>query len=218
MEKRCIIITSYLETTIKENVDLLPGDYVICADGGFEFALKENIVPNALIGDFDSYSFSDVENVITSNQEFDHMEIIRTSPIKDDTDTLMCIKFGIKKGFDDFILLGGLGGRLDHTFANIQILSYLLDNKMTGVIKDGNNKAAMIQGKDQINLSSGGSKYFSVYSYTSECTGVYEINSKYTLDNATITQSNPLGTSNEFLDGAVTIKVKEGKLLIIESE
>lgn len=216
--KRCIIITSYIETTIRTNVNIRPDDYVICADGGFKHAVRENITPQVVIGDFDSYPHSEAEAIINSLPEYSHVEIMRTIPEKDDTDTMMCIKYGFSKGFKDYIIIGGLGGRLDHTMANIQALSYIIDNGGSAWIMDGHNKATMIKGPAEIELTGEPSSYFSIYSYTEKCTGIYEINAKYPLDDATLTQSNPMGTSNEFLDGNAAIKVENGKLLVIISD
>ena len=217
MKKRCIIITAYLETEIRANVNIRPDDYIVCADGGFEFAIKEKIIPNIIIGDFDSSDFSIIEEKIKDDPKMKQTKIIKTQPEKDDTDTLMCVSHGIEKGLKDFIIIGGLGGRLDHTIANIQILSYLLDQGCKGCILDG-RKVDMIKGPDKIVLENEGFKYFSAFSYTDQCTGVYETDSKYPLDNAVLNQSYPIGTSNEFLKNSATVKVGEGKLLIIRTD
>lgn len=217
MSKRCIIITSYLETDIQTNVKTEADDFIICADGGFEHALKENVIPNAIIGDFDSCSFDLLKETIDNDTYFKDTEIIRTQPEKDDTDTLMCVKHGIERGCDNFVLVGGLGGRIDHTIANIQLLSYLLDKGKTCRILDVPNEATMLKGPDQICLEQNHDKYFSIFSFTDQCSGIYVINAKYPLSDVVLTQSNTIGTSNEFVDGSATIKVKKGKLLIIQS-
>lgn len=216
MNKRCIIITSYLETSIKDSVAIDSDDYVICADGGITHAISGNVVPNIVIGDFDSSDYSAIEHLLDQNPDYSQTKLIRTVPEKDDTDTLMCVNHGLEKGCDEFVIVGGLGGRLDHTYANLQILSYLVDQGHLGVLVDGKAKAIIIEGPDEIELTGKKGSYFSIFSYTEKCTGVYEKKSKYLLNDATITQSNPLGTSNEFLDKPVIISVGSGKLLIIQ--
>lgn len=218
MNKRCIILTSYLEGTIIESIDIKKDDYVICADGGFVHALKENVVPNIVIGDFDSCSYDLLKNTIDTDSYFKETEIIKTKPEKDDTDTLMCVKHAIEKDMDEFVIIGGIGGRTDHTIANIQTLSFILDNGRSAWIVAGHNKVTMIQGPDRISLYKDDADYFSIYSFSDNCTGVYEINAKYLLENVTLSQSNPMGTSNEFLDGPATVKVETGKLLIVLSK
>ena len=214
MNGKCIIITSYLESNINTNIKIGIDDYIICADGGFEHALKENVIPNTVIGDFDSCSFDILKKSIYDNDHFKEIEIIRTQPEKNDTDTFMCVKYGLDKGYKEFHIIGGLGGRIDHTLANLQVLSFILDSGASAWISDGKNRVTMIQGPDTISLDCNEFDYFSIYSYTAQCKEVYEINSKYTLNNVVLTQSNPVGTSNELLDEPTVIKLTEGKLII----
>lgn len=215
--KRCIIITSYLETSIRASITISPDDFVICADGGIIHAIKEDVKPDIIIGDFDSSDFNEIQHFIENNADYSKAKLIRTSPEKDDTDTLMCVKHGIKHGCDEYVLVGGLGGRIDHTMANFQTLSYIVDEGNHGVIVDGKTKAILLQGPDEIQLFNTKDTYFSVFSFSEECTGVYERNVKYPLENKTLTQSFPLGTSNEFTDMPAEIAVKKGKLLILQT-
>ena len=219
MKERCIVITSYSETKIKSNIEINSGDFVLCADGGLEFAREEKIVPDIIIGDFDSCSLSTVVESTENDPAYSNTEINSEIPEKDDTDTLMCVKYGLEKGYTKFVIIGGLGGRFDHTIANIQTLSYILDNGGSGWILDGSNKVTMINDNSELVLYPEDSSYFSLYSYSEKCTGVSVINAKYPLEGAVLTQSFPIGTSNEFknTDEPTTIKVKNGKLLIIKS-
>lgn len=217
--RRCIIITSCIENnSVRENVDIRPDDYIICADAGFEYTHEEGIIPNIVIGDFDSFSFDEYRKIIDNDINYSDMGLIKTVPEKDYPDTFMCVEHGLSQDIDSFVIIGGLGGRFDHSSANIQTLSYLLDNEASGWILDGANSATMIQGPDELVLEVDTSKYFSAYSFTEKCTGVYEIGSKYTLYDATLSQSIPIGTSNEFLDDPVSIKVENGRLLIVLSD
>ncbi|WP_027398159.1 thiamine diphosphokinase [Anaerovorax odorimutans] len=209
--KRCIIITSYIDGLIKDCIDINCDDYIICADGGYNLAEAEKIMPNLVIGDFDSFK----GHIPIS------IETIRTTPEKDDTDTLLCLKTGIQRGFNDFIICGGIGGRLDHTIANIQCLSYAIDNKIRLWINSKNDKVAMIEDM-QIKLSSC-QKYkkegykISLFSYTENCTGVCIQGVYYPLINADLKSNFPLGVSNEFIEDTITISNTTGKLLIILS-
>ena len=88
---------------------------VICADSGYEHAVTLGIKPDIIVGDFDSY-----EGELPSG-----VEIHRTVPEKDDTDTLMAVKIAIERGCDRIYLYGALGGaRFDHAFANLQTMLY----------------------------------------------------------------------------------------------
>lgn len=92
-----------------------PGDYIIAADGGWQYCKQEGIVPDLLLGDFDSLAVV---------PDFAHIH--RVPVEKDDSDMMLAIKDGLSHGQKEFHLYGGMGGvRSDHTLANIQSLLYL---------------------------------------------------------------------------------------------
>ena len=92
-----------------------PGDYIIAADGGWQYCKQEGIVPDLLLGDFDSLAVV---------PDFAHIH--RVPVEKDDSDMMLAIKDGLSHGQIEFHLYGGMGGvRSDHTLANIQSLLYL---------------------------------------------------------------------------------------------
>ena len=86
-----------------------PGDTVIAADGGWRVCREEGIVPDLLLGDFDSL-----------HTVPDFARIRRVPVEKDDTDMMLAIKEGLARGETAFHLYGGVGGRTDHTIANLQ--------------------------------------------------------------------------------------------------
>ncbi len=180
-------------------------DFIICADKGLVHAQKLKILPNVLIGDFDSYK-GDIPEC---------EEIYKTIPEKDDTDTMLAVKLAIQKRATNIKLYGATGGRFDHTFANIQTLIYAYENNCKMSIHDGKN-IITIQGKGTEYYPEYKNWYFSVFSlteklYITEMTGV-----KYPLNNYVLTQNFPLGVSNEINDIA-TITIKNGLALIVRS-
>ncbi|MDP4151854.1 MAG: thiamine diphosphokinase [Bacillota bacterium] len=204
---RCIIITSYIIGKIRDVIDIKNDDFIICADGGYELAEAENIVPNVLIGDFDSY-FGEMPDDIT---------VIKVPAEKDDTDTLLCIKYGIEKGFSDFTIIGGIGGRFDHTYANLQTLAFLCEKKMQAYMTDSENIITMIEGsKITVNKTEGCK--LSLFSFSDKCTGVTSTGLKYPLSDFTLENTFPIGVSNEFTNDKAVISNKTGKLLIIISK
>lgn len=98
-----------------------PEDYVIAADAGY--MQLGGIRPDLVVGDFDSLGFAP-----------ENERVVRHPARKDDTDTLLAVKLGLEKGCTRFVILGGLGGRLDHTIANIQTLSYLAARAARGCL------------------------------------------------------------------------------------
>ena len=208
---RCIIITSFQSAPIKEFFQFQTDDYVICADGGYSFARAEGITPHVIIGDFDSMEIDTKENDISN------CKVIRLAPEKDDTDTMVCLNYGIENGFDEFFILGGLGGRLDHTFANLQTMSHAIDQKKSIWFLDGKNSATM-KNPEKFSIYRKAGFKISLFAFTDFCEGVCIHGVKYPLENCLLTNSFPLGVSNEFLEDIAEISHSSGKLLVILSQ
>lgn len=179
-------------------------DFVICADSGYIFALDNNIVPNVIVGDFDSAPYpKKIE-----------CEIIKLPTHKNDTDLLFAIKLALEKGCSSFILTGVTGGRLDHTIATISTLDYLSEKTNDCFIWDVNSKVYIV--KSEITLKKPNFDcYFSVFSLTDNSYNVNVSGAEYPLNNATLTNTFPLGVSNEFKDSTVQISLKSGKLIVL---
>ncbi len=181
-------------------------DMVICADRGYAYALELGIVPDILLGDFDSYTGELPEGI----------ELHRSVPEKDDTDTMLAVKLAISRGADEITLCCALGGRFDHTAANVQTLVYALENGCRMTIADSSNTIA-VQGAGRREYERS-RRYFSVFAYTptaeiKELSGV-----KYPLRDHTLTASFPLGVSNEITGGKAVLDVASGTVLVVESE
>ena len=132
---KAIIITPCLEKTINETIKICADDFVICADNSFPSAMAEGIMPNLIIGDFDTgASVSFPEGI----------EVMRYPIEKDDADTMLCVKEAARRGLREITVVGALSGRLDHTFANIQMLAYGNANGLNIRITDGKNEVFLL--------------------------------------------------------------------------
>lgn len=181
--------------------------YVICADGGYALAKKLGIEPDVIIGDFDTYTKKLPECC----------EVIKYPSEKDDTDTMLAVKLALQRGYRHIAICGGLGGRVDHTIANIQTLRYILKHEASGeLISDGNH--IIMQGPGVRVYSRMRGYYFSVFSYTEECTGVTLTGFKYPLKNGVIKNSFPIGISNEVTGKSGIVSLEKGILLITYSK
>lgn len=188
-----------------KKLDFIPenDDLIIAADGGLEHLQKCGIKPDIIIGDFDS---------LCKNPQGEN--VIRLKPEKDITDMDAAVKVGIKKGYDEFKLYGALGGRLDHSVANIQLIASLAENKKkVEIISDETYITAVHNGFIEFDNEFKG--YVSVFSHSDLCTGVSIKGLKYELDNAELKNTFPLGVSNEFINKESKITVKNGTLIII---
>lgn len=203
--KKCIIITSLLSGKINDLIDITYS-YIVCADGGYDIALKEKIIPDVLIGDFDS-----IKNPLPQN-----IKTVKVPVHKDVTDTALCIDYAVEQGYTNICILGGLGGRIDHTIANMQNLIAAAEKNISVMMLDDQNTVMAII-DDEIYMPARPGYKLSLLSHSDTCEGVTVTGVEYSLENHTLTSSYPLGVSNEFLDDDVYIKVKKGKLIIIMS-
>jgi thiamine pyrophosphokinase len=213
---RCVIITSYQSASLKESMEIRPDDFIICADGGYSHARSAGIVPHMVIGDFDSVEYGSIENDIKRDR-LTGCRIERVAAEKDDTDTMICVKYGIDQGYDDFFIIGGLGGRLDHTVANLQTMSYAVEQGKTIWFLDGKNRATLRQ-PGSLTVEALEDYKISLFAFGESCEGVSISGVKYPLRNHMLTNNFPLGVSNEFLEIKAEISHTSGKLLVILSQ
>lgn len=202
----CLIITAYLEGNFPPHITEKPYDFVICADAGYLIAERNGIAPDLIIGDFDSAKFP----------ENNTKNVMRVPVEKDDTDTLLCIKKAIELGFRELVILGGIGGRLDHTYSNIQALAYAARQNIHAVLCDAHNEVQILfPGNYRFPKFDGA---FSVFAYSAEVRGLTERGVYYPLTNGKIDQFFPIGISNKIIDESAEISFTEGILLLIFSK
>lgn len=186
--------------------DVKKDDFVIAADGGYEYLKKLNINSDILLGDFDS--LCEIPN---------HPNIIRHPRQKDDTDMILAVETGLELGYKYFIIYGGLGGRLDHTIANIQTITHISrQGAKAYLVGEGLVITAITNDKIQFDSSKVG--VISIFCSGSDAKGVHLKNLKYELNDATITSNYPLGVSNEFIGKDSTVSVDSGTLVVMWNE
>lgn len=178
-------------------------DFVIAADAGFTYLTQAGIPANLAIGDFD-----------TLQAMPRHPNVISLSMEKDDTDMLAAVREGMKAGHSVFHIYCGTGGRIDHTLANLQALAFLSENGRQGFLVDKDSViTAVTNGK--ISFGKPLSGYVSVFSYSQKAEGVCLQGLKYELSQAVLTNTYPIGVSNEFIGKESSISVDNGTLLIV---
>ncbi len=214
-EPRCVIISAGSFTPI--DIPLEEGDYCIACDAGFMYARDLGILPDLIVGDFDSLSElgPDAQRTLDEIRESDPDRVMQLEVRKDDTDTMKAVKIALLKGYKKIFLYGALGGgRFDHSFANIQTLLYIKHNGGTGYIMD-RDRMLMIAENETVKFNKGNTGYISVFSLSEKSEGVTLKGLMYTLDNGVLTADFPLGVSNEFIqDEEAELSVERGTLLI----
>ncbi len=184
------------------------GDLKISADCGYENAKKLGIIPDMAVGDFDSGNADELP---------DKTEIVEVPTEKDFTDTELAADIAVEHGADSVIIVGGLGGRLDHTLSNLSLLEKLWRLGIRAIITDGKNRVRYIERTSEL-VPNIGFKYLSLIAADSVVKGVSLEGCKYPLKNAKLTRvSNGFSTSNEILKNCALVSVKKGGLYIIES-
>ena len=209
-KKSAVILTSYIENDFPMEEQIRPDDLLICADGGWDIALEHGLSPDVIIGDLDS---------VTTELPQD-IQIIPFDPVKDFTDLQLALDHAKDQGAVSVKVWGGIGGRLDHTVANIQLLEKYSQVFCDLTIKDGANKAMIIPpGKEEgFTADAKEGWYFSLFSLSPKCEGVTIKGAKYEITDCTLTRDFPLGVSNEFAQEKAAISYDSGTLLFIMSK
>lgn len=205
--KTCLIISGGEFSPIAEHIEY---DYVIACDMGYEHSKRLGIKPDLLMGDFDS--------IRDASSPFpEDISLMSYPKEKDDTDTMLAVKCSLDKGFRHLIIICGLGGRMDHSIANIQTMAYAAKK---GALCE------LYSEKEYIRTFSGGKLALpkregyslSLFSLTDECSNLSIKGSKYETDSISLHNIFPLGVSNSWASDSVEITMDEGILLIIESK
>jgi len=179
-------------------------DFVIFCDSGLKHMEKLAVKPSLIVGDFDSHEnpHLDVETIVLPCE-------------KDDTDTVFAVKEAIKRGYTDFLLIGVVGARLDHTLGNIYILEYLDELGLKGKIIDDYSEMELISSEPAYVDDS--YAFFSLINIIGLAKGITVEYAKYSLVDGEINCGYQYGVSNEVLPGKrAKISIKVGKLLLIK--
>ena len=206
--RRCVIIGGasigdYGTVSAKLRQD----DYMIYCDCGLRHMDGLGAEPDLIVGDFDSYS----------NPEFDTETIVLPCE-KDDTDTVFAVKEALRRGFEDFLLIGVVGERLDHTLGNVSILLMLDSAGKKGIIIDDYSEMEIVSDRcEKPCIIDDSYAYFSLINISGTARGVTIRGAKYPLENAEITCEYQYGVSNEVLPGCTAeVSVGEGRLLLVK--
>ncbi len=215
MESKCVIISAGSFPNIE--IDIGEGDLCIACDAGFKYAQQHGILPDLIVGDFDSASEAGAD-VIRGIEEIalnDPDRIVKLEVKKDDTDTLRAVRIGLSKGYKKFYLYGALGGRrLDHSLANLQTLLFIKRHGGTGYIMT-EDTMIMVAENETVKFHRGNTGMLSVFSLSEVSKGVTLKGLLYNMEDGTLTSDFPLGVSNEFIiDEEAEITVEDGTLLI----
>ncbi len=201
--KRCFIFAAGTFYGLRRKPEE-PEDLVIAADAGYRTCRELGIVPDLLLGDFDSME-----------QPEDFANMHRSPVEKDDTDTMLADKTGLEQGCGEFYLYGGTGGRrLDHTLANLQTLLYLRRRGARGYLYDNDFVWTVIENETIRVDKTVEWGLLSVFCLGDRARGVTETGVQYPLQGAELTAEFPLGVSNHILEPVAMVGVETGALAV----
>ena len=178
-------------------------DFCIFCDSGLKHRAALGVQPGLIVGDFDSHENPrlPVETIVLPCE-------------KDDTDTIFAVKEALRRGYEDFLLIGVIGGRLDHTLGNVSILLYLNSQGKRGCIMDDYSDMRIIS-REPVCIPDSYA-FFSLLNISGTARGVTIENAKYPLTGSEITCEYQYGVSNEVLPGkTATVAVRDGRLLLV---
>lgn len=203
---KCIILANGKPPAKKIITFLMQNGYSshYCADGGANAARRMNIIPNFIIGDLDSIHDSSLEYFKDKTQV---IKIVR----QNDTDVEKCLKHAIKKGFDEAVLTGVTGDRLDHTFCNLGIVLKFFDKIKIKIIAE-NSLLTALTGVHSIPTYPG--EIISIYGIDNQ-TKISSRGLKYPLNKVALPFGHKESTSNVSLQNKIELKIEGGIIFLI---
>ncbi|MDO9491679.1 thiamine diphosphokinase [Acetobacterium sp.] len=183
----------------------IKADYLICADGGANYARELNLIPNIIIGDMDS--------ITAETRAFFKAVKYESYPSKkDETDTELAITHAIKMGADKVIILGGIGSRIDHSLGNIYLLKRFVDVGIDAEMVNENNHIRLIAKTTTFHFPIG--TIVSLLPICGAVEGLTITGFEYPINEGQMTIDKPYGISNVTNENRQHIAFKKGMLLM----
>ncbi len=207
----------YCGGTIGEG--FLPEDrkssYIVAADRGLVYLERHGIVPDLIVGDFDSSPEGFIDGYRSEHPE---TEVREFDPEKDYTDSEIGVRAAVKAGCRKVTMIGATGTRLDHVLGNLQVLAYLESVGVSGEIIDAHNRITIHRRSFTIRKDSQWGKYVSLFAYGGDVKGLTLRGFHYTVTDFTLSSVGSRAVSNEIDDEEGGISFTDGTLLVVESK
>lgn len=187
-------------------------DLLVGVDRGAHFLVQHGCKPDFALGDFDSVSEDEKEQILKHSQTFSDCDPI----MKNQTDTEMAFEWALDQQPDEILVFGALGTRFDHSLANVHLLRRGLEKNVSCRIIDPYNELQLTD--RQLLVQKGDYSHVSLLPLSLEVTGITLHGFQYPLDQATLTLGDSLGISNVLLAEFGEVKIASGLLLIIQSK
>lgn len=204
---RCVVLCA---GPVEDAENLRPllrsDDYIVAADAGVRLAQRLGVRPSAVIADFDSAADFDAAGET----------VVRLPVHKDVTDTAAAVEYGLQQGYMNFLLLGGIGGRLDHEYANLLLVVQLAHRGCQAVLADECNRIEAVCHSPVMPEPMPGWS-LSLFAFGGAVEGLSIAGAEYTLEDYRLLPSDPLCVSNTAQSGCV-LRFASGTLLLYRSK
>ncbi len=215
--RRCLILTggklelAFARSFLKKE----KFDKIIAVDGGLKAAKELDLIPDYIVGDFDSVS----DEIREEFQKYPYIVWEQHKPEKNETDTELARNLALTLSCSEIVFLGATGGRIDHMIGNIHALKACMERGISACLVDAQNRIRLIDDSFCLSKTDQWGKYVSFAPYTEEVTGMTLTGFRYPLKDKTIRRGEEVGLciSNEIAEDTACVDLKEGVLLCIES-
>jgi thiamine pyrophosphokinase len=192
---------------LKFELELKP-ELIIAADRGGAYLKELAVLPTVLIGDFDSLPPETHQSIVAAG-----VEVKAFAVTKDYTDLELAVDLALERGATRINILGGLGGRIDHTLGNIGLLLKALDQDVEAHLLDPGHDILVI--REGMTLKKRLGWAVSLIPLSLKASGITTKGLAYKLDNADLLFQSTRGIHNEFMAETATVELTQGVLMII---
>ena len=193
------------------DLEEIKSSFIIGVDRGVLTLVKQGVRPDMAIGDFDSVTDSEFELIKDAS-----LEMIHLPAEKNETDTEVALNVAITKQATEVFIYGALGGRMDHSLANIRLLLQFAKKGISIMLVDQKN-ALTVLSPGQHEIKHPGLPYISFFALESTVENLTLDHLKYPLNNYTLTQDDIRCISNETTESSFNVSFSSGYLLMIYS-
>ena len=187
-------------------------DYLLAVDKGMEFTFKAGLVPDEILGDFDS-----VNPEVGQYYKEQRILLSQYNPVKDYTDMELALRTAIERGSTEIMVLGATGTRIDHVLGSISNLSIPLENHVECCLLDSHNRIRMTDHNLVIKKEKQYGKYVSLLAFGGEVKNLELKGFCYEVEGFTLRPDTSRGISNEIAKPLAEIRFDSGRLIVIES-
>lgn len=185
-------------------------DYVIAADRGMDALYAAGLVPDLIVGDYDSTTGEAKETYARAGVRFETYQAE-----KNFTDTEAALHRAVELGSTEITVLGATGGRLDHFLGNLYSLLYPLEHGVQARVVDEQNVIFLADQSFSLRKADAFGTYFSLLPLTEEVRDLSITGCKYPLSGAVMKRGTALGVSNEITGESARVSFSKGVLIVV---